>query len=102
MFRRPGMNIAATSMPKSGNQSAVPIGTLTGKPRRTNPETNTNLRQHEGVSMGRRGRPSKSGARTKSGQLSRVGHCLVRDYGNIKVMERHNRFRHFIDDKGLV
>jgi hypothetical protein len=36
------------------------------------------------------------------GQLSRVGQCLVRDYGNIKVVERHNRFRHFIDDKGLV
>lgn len=52
--------------------------------------------------MGKRGRPKSSAARTKSGQLSRVGQCLVRDYGNIKTVERHNRFKHFIDDKGLV
>jgi hypothetical protein len=52
--------------------------------------------------MGKRGRPTKSGKRTPSGQLSRLGQCLVRDYGNVKVVERHNRFRHFIDDKGLV
>lgn len=50
----------------------------------------------------KRGRPRKTGQRTKSGQLSRVGQCLVRDYGNIKVVERRNRFRHFIDDKGLT
>jgi hypothetical protein len=52
--------------------------------------------------MARRGRPKSSKTRTPSGQLSRVGQCLVRDYGNVKVVERHNRFRHFIDDKGLV
>lgn len=52
--------------------------------------------------MAKRGRPRKTGARTPGGQLSRVGQCLVRDYGNMKVVERHNRFRHFIDDKGLV
>lgn len=52
--------------------------------------------------MAKSGRKRKTGARTPSGQLSRVGQCLVRDYGNIKVVERHNRFRHFIDDKGLV
>lgn len=52
--------------------------------------------------MAKRGRPSKAGKRTPSGQLSRVGQCLLRDYGNVKVVERHGRFRHFIDDKGLV
>lgn len=52
--------------------------------------------------MAKSGRKRKTGARTPSGQPSRVGQCLVRDYGNVKVVERHNRFRHFIDDKGLV
>jgi hypothetical protein len=52
--------------------------------------------------MAKRGRPRSSKARTPGGQLSRVGQCLVRDYGNIKVVQRHNVFRHFIDDKGLV
>lgn len=52
--------------------------------------------------MAKRGRPRSSKARTPGGQLSRLGQCLVRDYGNIKVVARHNRFRHFIDDKGLV
>ena len=50
------------------------------------------------------GRPRKSGRksaeRVKSGRLSRAGQA--RDYGNIRVIERHDRFRHFIDDKGLV
>jgi hypothetical protein len=57
--------------------------------------------------LGARKRASRAGShrrlsRRSSRQLSRVGQCLVRDYGNIKVVQRHNRFRHFIDDKGLV
>lgn len=50
--------------------------------------------------MGRRGRNRSNKPRTPSGQLSRAGQA--RDYGNIRVMERHSRFMHFIDDKGLV
>jgi hypothetical protein len=47
-------------------------------------------------------RKRTDGKRTDSGRLSRARAALVRDYGNVKVVERHNRFRHFIDDKGLV
>lgn len=49
--------------------------------------------------MGKRGRNRSNKPRTPSGQLSRAGQ---RDYGNIRVVERHSRFMHFIDDKGLV
>lgn len=54
--------------------------------------------------MAKRGRPPKSGKRTKAGRLARTTDGLPggRDYGNVKVVERHSRFRHFIDDKGLV
>jgi hypothetical protein len=50
--------------------------------------------------MGKRGRNRSNKPRTPSGQLSRAGQA--RDYGNVKVVERHSRFMHFIDDKGLV
>ena len=48
----------------------------------------------------RRGRPRKAGLRTKTDQLSRAGKAKPHDYGNIKVIERHSRFQHFIADKG--
>ncbi len=47
-----------------------------------------------------KGRPRKTGKRTATDRLSRAGQA--RDYGNIRVVERHSRFQHFIDDKGLV
>lgn len=47
-----------------------------------------------------RGRKRKSGNRTPSGQLSRAGQA--RDQGNVRVQERRELFRHFIDDKGLT
>jgi hypothetical protein len=47
----------------------------------------------------RKGRSRSTKPRTPSGQVSRAG---ARDYGNMRVVERHSRFQHFIDDKGLV
>lgn len=50
-----------------------------------------------------KGRPRKTGKRTPKGDRpSRAGKSHARDYGNIRVIERHSRFQHFIDDKGLV
>lgn len=49
--------------------------------------------------MAKSGRKRSTKPRTPSGQLSRAG---ARDYGNVRVIERHSRFMHFIDDKGLV
>jgi hypothetical protein len=48
--------------------------------------------------MAKSGRKRSTKARTPSGHLSRANQ--PRDYGNIRVIERHSRFAHFIDDKG--